>query len=181
MQDPIPTNELDLGHIAGLRLTASNSALIGSAVLWIVLAALAVIFLSMSIIEAVALGLIGIVLHWVADISHQLGHARAARATGHPMVGIRLWGLLSSSIYPPDEPPLPPQVHIRRALGGPILSLILAVISGLLVLVLPANSLFWLLALFFAAENFLVFTLGSFLPLGFTDGSTLLRNLRKSP
>jgi hypothetical protein len=150
-------------------------------VLWIALAGLAVIFLRMSIIEAVALGLIGLLLHWIADIAHQLGHARAARSTGYPMVGIRLWGVLSSSVYPPDEPPLPPQVHIRRALGGPILSLILSITFGLIVLLLPSNSFFWLPALFFAAENFLVFTLGSFLPLGFTDGSTLLRNLRKSP
>jgi hypothetical protein len=32
----------------------------------------------------------------------------------------------------------------------------------------------WLLATFFFLDNLLVLTLGSFLPLGFTDGSTLL-------
>ncbi|MGA7730436.1 MAG: hypothetical protein WCD37_04085 [Chloroflexia bacterium] len=178
MQEPIP-NKLDLGHIASLRLTASNSALIGSGLLWIGLSALAVIFLRMAIIEAVALGLFAVLLHWIGDIAHQLGHARAARASGHPMIGIRLWGLLSSSIYPADEPPLPAQVHIRRALGGPILSLVLALISGALVLLLPTASFFWWLALFFAADNLLVFTIGSLLPLGFTDGSTILRWLRK--
>jgi hypothetical protein len=174
------SNELNLGHIAGLRLTASNSALIGSGLLWIGLSALAVIFLRMAIIEAVALGLFAVLLHWIGDIAHQLGHARAARASGHPMVGIRLWGLLSSSIYPPDEPPLPSQIHIRRALGGPTLSLVLAAISGLFVLLLPTASLFWWLAVFFTADNLLVFTIGSLLPLGFTDGSTILRWLRKS-
>jgi hypothetical protein len=173
------TNELHLGHIAGLRLTASNSALVGSGLLWLGLSALAAIFLRMAIIEAVALGLFAVLLHWIGDIAHQLGHARAARASGHPMVGIRLWGLLSSSIYPADEPPLPAQVHIRRALGGPALSLALAAISGAFALLLPIASLFWWLALFFAADNLLVFTIGSLLPLGFTDGSTILRWLRK--
>jgi hypothetical protein len=173
------SNELHLGHIAGLRLTASNSALIGSGLLWIGLSVLAVIFLRMAIIEAVALGLLTVLLHWLGDIAHQLGHARAARASGYPMLGIRLWGLLSSSIYPANEPPLPAQVHIRRALGGPTFSLVLAVISGLFVLLLPTASLYWWLALFFAADNLLVFTIGSLLPLGFTDGSTILRWLRK--
>ena len=117
MQEPISNpNELHLGHLAGLRLTASNSALIGSGFLWISLSALAAIFLRMMIIEAVALGLFAVILHWIGNIAHQLGHARAARASGHPMVGIRLWGLLSSSIYPADEPPLPAQGrHPARA------------------------------------------------------------------
>jgi hypothetical protein len=174
------SNELDLGHIAGLRLTASNSALVGSGILWIVLAALIVFVLRLSIIEGVALGLFGVVLHWIGDIAHQLGHARAARASGHPMVGIRLWWVLSSSTYPADEPQLPASVHIRRALGGPLLSLVLSAISGLVLLLLPTGSLFWWLALFFAADNLLVFTLGSLLPLGFTDGTTILNSLRKS-
>ncbi len=37
-----------------------------------------------------------------------------------------------------------------------------------------AAELWRALSLFFALENGLVFTLGAFLPLGFTDGSTLL-------
>jgi hypothetical protein len=37
----------------------------------------------------------------------------------------------------------------------------------------------WWLALFFFLENFVVFTLEVFLPLGFNDGSTLLYWLRR--
>ncbi len=174
------TDELDLGHIAGLQLTASNSALVGSGILWIAVGAFAVIVLRLSVIDGVALGLFAVLLHWISDILHQLGHARAARRTGYPMVGVRLWWVLSSSIYPAGEPPLPANVHIRRALGGPILSLVLTIISAILLVLFPNNSIFWWLALFFTLDNLLVFTLGSLLPLNFTDGGTLLYWLRKT-
>jgi Zn-dependent protease len=95
------------------------------------------------------------------------------------MSAIKLWGVLSSSIYPPDEPPLPASVHIRRALGGPVLSLIVTFVSSILLFLLPPGTILWWLALYFIADNLLVFTLGALLPLGFTDGTTLLRWLRK--
>ena len=87
--------------------------------------------------------------------------------------------MLSSSIYPADEPDIPTEIHIRRALGGPIRSFILSVVFGIITLLLPQGTYQWWAALFFAADNFLVFTVGSLLPLGFTDGTTLLRWLRK--
>jgi hypothetical protein len=115
------------------------------------------------------------VLHWASDIVHQLGHARAARKAGHPMIGIQLWWVLSASIYPRDEGSLPASVHIRRALGGPVASLLLTVIAALIALALrPLGGVSWWVALFFFLDNLLVLTLGAFVPLGFTDGSTLL-------
>ena len=92
------------------------------------------------------------------------------------MTGIRLWWLLGFSLYPPDEGPLPAAVHIRRALGGPAASVLLTLVAGLIaVAVRPLGGAAWWVALFFFLDNLLVFTLGAFLPLGFTDGSTLLR------
>jgi hypothetical protein len=167
--------EMDLGSIRGLQLTAANSALLGSLLLWVVLGVAVVVLLGLSVIEGVTLGLVGVILHWIGELLHQLGHAQAARKTGWPMVGVRFWWLLSSSIYPADEPELPAAVHVKRALGGPVRSFILSVVFGVIVLLLPQGSYQWWAALFFAADNFLVFTVGSLLPLGFTDGSTLLR------
>jgi hypothetical protein len=175
----IDSDEIDLGKLAGLDLSASPSALVGSAILWIVLGAVCVLFLRLSVIEGVALGLIAVLLHWLSAILHQLGHARAARRAGHPMSAIRLWGVLSSSVYPPDEPSLPPSVHIRRALGGPILSLVITLISSIFLFLLPPGTILWWLVFFFVADNLLVFTLGALLPLGFTDGTTLLHWVRR--
>jgi len=168
-------SRINLGKIAGLKLSADPSALVTALLLWLLFAVLGLWLLDRSPLAALLGGLGAVILHYASEIWHQLGHATAARSTGHPMVGINLWGPLSSSIYPANEPPLPRSVHMRRALGGPLASLVLTALALIPVLVLAVNSTLWWLALFLFADNLLVFTLGSFLPLGFTDGSTLLR------
>jgi Zn-dependent protease len=174
---------VSLGTIAGLRLSAGPSALVGTLLLWSILAGVGIAALRLPIATAVAAGLAAVALHWASDIAHQLGHAFAARRTGYPPRGIRLWWVLSTILYPRDEPPLPASIHIRRALGGPITSLLVSPVLGAVALALrPLGGIAWWLALFAALDNFLVFALGALLPLGFTDGSTLLRwSARRSP
>lgn len=93
------------------------------------------------------------------------------------MSGVTFLGPLATSRYPANEGELPAKIHIRRALGGPVASAILTILTGLLLLAQPGAAGgvgYWLTLLTFLG-NLLVFTLGAFLPLGFTDGSTLLR------
>ncbi|MBX7251031.1 MAG: hypothetical protein K1X50_03540, partial [Candidatus Promineofilum sp.] len=52
--------------------------------------------------EAVAGGVLAAALHFLSELWHQKGHARAATRTGYPMTGVRLWGVLGTSLYPPD-------------------------------------------------------------------------------
>jgi hypothetical protein len=68
--------------------------------------------------SALLAGLLSALVVFASDWLHQWGHARAARRTGHPMIGVHYHSLFSASQYPPDEPPLPASVHARRALGG---------------------------------------------------------------
>jgi len=93
------------------------------------------------------------------------------------MTGVLLHTVLGTSLYPPDERELPGGIHIRRALGGPALSFVVLIIASLASRLIPADSspLLNALALFAAAINLLIFSAGALLPLGFTDGSTLLR------
>ncbi len=176
---------IELGHIAGLRLTAHPSAWLTLLVIWAVLAVIGVSVLNLPVGAAVVGGLVAAVLHYASEMVHQLGHSIAARQTGYPMSGVAFWGPLGLSVYPKDEPALPGRVHIKRALGGPLLSLVLTIIG--LLLYLYASGTFTLgdaephlapviiwVSLFFFLDNLLVFTLGAFLPLGFTDGSTIL-------
>ncbi len=154
------------------------SALIGSMILWVGLSALAFGLLRFTWTTAIALALIATLLHWMSETWHQLGHAVFARRTGYSMSGIRYWGWLSTSVYPPDEPELPGTIHVRRALGGPAASLLMSIFGVVLFLAanaLAADDLVRWLAFFFLIENAFVFCLGALLPLGFTDGSTLLR------
>jgi len=166
-----------LGRIADVEMSATPLALAGSAALWLVLFILANTFLTLTTTEAIFGSLLAVILHWIGEIFHQLGHVWAAKRTGYPMRGIRLGPLaiLAVALYPRDEPELPAEIHIRRALGGPAASLLLTLITGVIAFLLRDASEFWrALSLFYVLENLFVFTLGAFLPLGFTDGSTLL-------
>ena len=170
--------EFKLGRIGELNLSAMPSALASFIVLWIGLVALTMGLLKLSWASAIVVGFIATGLHWLSETIHQFGHAAFARRTGYPMTGIRYWGALSASVYPDGEPALSGTIHVRRALGGPVTSLLVAVVGGLILLALSliaALSGVWWLALFFVIENVAVFCLGALLPLGFTDGSTLLR------
>ncbi len=171
-------NEFKLGRVAGMTLSATPLAIAGSALLCAVLSGVGVGVLRLPAGEAVGGSLAAVILHWVSVIAHQLSHAWAARRTGYAMTGIRLGmsGVLSTSVYPPDEPPLPAATHIRRALGGPAGSLLVTVVAGVIALLLrPLGGALWWVGVFFFLDNLIVITLGAFLPLGFTDGSTLLR------
>src|SRR4051794_37395815 len=117
-----------LGSLGGLRLSLMRSALVGSLGLWLLLSASGLWMLGLPVGAAVVGGLAALALHWFSELVHHFGHAWAARRTGYPMIGIQLWGVLGSSVYPADEPQLPAAVHIRRALGGPIASLLLTVV-----------------------------------------------------
>lgn len=161
-----------------LEITAGKSAAGGFALLAAVLSVLGLAFCRLRPGAAVTGGLLGAILHYGSELWHQAGHARAAKRTGHPMEGVHLWGLLGTSIYPNDEPPLPDEVHVARAMGGPRASAILTVVGGLLALVIrPKGGVAQLLAVWLALENWLVFTIGAMLPLPFmeTDGEALRR------
>ncbi len=171
------TKKIPIGRLAGLNLTVDGRFFTGLLILWAVLGGAGFYLLDLPPFQALVGGLVAALLFPAFEIIHQLGHAVAARRTGYPMAGIHLGTLLflGTSIYPEDEGDLPAAVHIRRALGGPQASLLFSAITGVVAYWLyPAGGLAWWLALYAALVNLLVFTLGSFLPLGFTDGSTIL-------
>jgi hypothetical protein len=158
------------------------AAAAGSIVLYVLVIVLMAVF-NIPIGSALLGGLIVVGLHWFSELVHQLGHAWAARRTGYPMIGIRCGalGIFATSLYPPDEPPLPAAVHIRRALGGPIFSACLSAAAFLAVLVAArgAEAMWGFVLWFFFLENLFVMTLQVFVPLGFNDGATIWRWARQ--
>ena len=96
------------------------------------------------------------------------------------MNGILFIGPLAMSRYPKDEPDLPPEIHIRQAWGGPQGSMVLTLIIGFIAFALRSTGgVAWWVVIFLLVDNLLVFTIGALLPLGFTDGSTILYWRRK--
>lgn len=173
MNDRVP-----LGKVGKLDITAEPSAAGGFLLLWAVFSFLGAKLFRLRPGAAATGGLLAATLHFVAEMWHQLGHARAAEQTGYPMEGVHLWGVLGTSVYPAGEPELPPEIHVERALGGPRASASLTIAAGILAsLVRPFSRLAFMIASIFALENSLIFTIGAFLPLPFleTDGTTLQR------
>ena len=172
------TSETDAsGQTPGTRYFNLPSELVGSVAITLVAAMVFAARAGLSTGEALFGGILAMLLYWLSDFLHHFGHAIAARRTEYPMTGVLFHTALGTSVYPRDEPELPGRVHIRRALGGPALSFIVLTITSLAALLIPASTspLLSALALFVAAINLLIFSVGAFLPLGFTDGSTLLR------
>ncbi|MEK6751312.1 MAG: hypothetical protein AABZ00_03520 [Chloroflexota bacterium] len=170
---------IHLGKLFGLQISVLPLAFAGMFILWIGFSSIAFYGLNIPFGESILIGLTATLLHWTFELIHGLGHAYAAKRTGYPMIGITFGTLAIFALthYPKDEPDLPPSVHIRRALGGPIINGLLSIIFYLL-LPLWRGNWFWL-GMFALFENLFVYTLQVFIPLGFNDGSTILKNLRK--
>jgi Zn-dependent protease len=167
-------------RIFGLELSATPSALATYAALALVGAGIQRRRRHVSVPAAVALGVMLAGLHAASVLLHHVGHASFARSTGYPMVGVRFWGGLATSVYPPDEPPLATAIHLRRAAGGPLTSLAAAIIVAVVTArVGTRGGIASDLARLVAMDNLLVLALGSFVPLSFTDGGTVLECIRR--
>jgi hypothetical protein len=167
-----------LTSLGGVRVIAGPSAIGWYAVLTCA-GALRARSLGASAAGAVCIGLSAAAAHLACLGVHHAGHALAARRTGNPMLAVRLWGPLASDEYPADEPSLSGSEHVMRALGGPaasaLLMLTLVVVAAAF---RPVGKIARQLTVFVCLDNLLVFTLGAFLPLSFTDGGTLAHTWR---
>lgn len=160
-------------RIFGLHITADRTALPCTLLLWMALSLAAGLLFRLNLIDALITGFAATLVHWFSVLWHDAGHVIAARMTGHPMQGLKLWTVFAINHYPADEGGLPAKVQVRRALGGPIASLVLTfVFAALMFVVLQATALWWL-TLFGFLLNALVMTSQAIVPLGFNDGATL--------
>lgn len=164
-----------LGKLGNLDIRARPSSLIAFVIIFLLLGLVAYFIIPLHVSSALAVAFIAAIMHFGSELWHNLGHAIAARSTGYPMMGILFIGPLALSRYPKDEVDLPAKIHIKRALGGPISSIVLTMIAGALAGTLrSAFGTAWWVLIFLFFDNLLVFSLGALLPLGFTDGSTIL-------
>lgn len=163
----------------GLEISVAPLAYVGTLGVWIIFTLILFYGVKLPLTKSLLMGLAATLLHWISELIHCLGHAYAAKRTGYPMTGIRFGTLsiLAQTQYPTDEVALPPSIHIRRALGGPIINGLFSILLYLILPLWPADW-FWL-GLIVLIENIFLYTLQVFLPVGFNDGSTILRNLRK--
>jgi hypothetical protein len=177
----------------GLQVSLAPAAVVSYLLLVLLAALLAGWQLQLSLGPALLAGFFSALVFFASELLHQFGHALAARRVGHPMAGIHFFHILSGSVYPRSEPPLPPAVHVRRALGGFWVNLLVGLLFLPVALALyprgtellpPGPSVLAWVAAFGAFTNILVLGLGALLPLklpggGWTDGGTLLHYWRQ--
>ena len=165
----------------GLPVSVGPGFLPGTGLTIAALAALGLLAFGFGLPSALAGAIAATALMWLSELAHQLGHAIAARATGHPMLAISLgrYLVLGTSIYPEHEGELAPAIHIRRAVGGPIASLIVAGIALPFALALrPGGGVPFAVAAFVFLLNFVAYALQIALPLKFNDGAVIWKYLR---
>lgn len=170
--------DIRVGRVAGMEVSLAPGFYVASVALLAIYLVLSVAIFHHTPKNAIVGAAVLVLLHWLSEVWHNLGHFVAARRTGFPMTGVRLGTALlvfGTSVYPQHEQQLSAAVHIRRAIGGPLSNVLLGLAGLILAGVMAAtHSHFTWVAVVFTLENFLVFVLGNFLPLGFNDGSTLL-------
>ncbi len=113
----------------------------------------------------------------LGTLVHALGHILGGKLVGSPMAELLLTATRGVNLYHGDQSALPGRVHLGRALGGPVLNLLV----GLAFLALtpiagegPTQALLSRLA----AVN-LFFGAGAFLPLPSVDGEVIWREVRR--
>jgi hypothetical protein len=171
-------------NFLGLRYSVAKSALYGSALVWLVATILAYFLAHLTILDSIIAGVLATILHWLGEIVHQYGHYLASKAVEHPMIGVRLWAIIGSSLYPKEEGELPAGIHIRRALGGPAISFVVLIISAAVWYFVGSYSpMTNFLLLWIVWEQILIYALAALLPIKIgdfaVDGGTILYWLRK--
>ncbi len=174
--------EFRVFSLYGLPVSIVPGFFAGTGLTILALTGIGLFVLGFGLIAAFAGAVAATALMWLSELFHQLGHAVAARRTGHPMIAITLGSylVLGTSVYPADEGELPPAIHIRRALGGPVASMIVSAVTLPIALALrPAGGAPFAVAAFVFLLNFVAYTLQVALPLGFNDGEVVWKYLRR--
>jgi Zn-dependent protease len=114
------------------------------------------------------LGLVYAVLLMLTYFFHTLGHIISAREVNAPMIEHIVTAGIQRDVYPNDRQ-YPREVHVGRAIGGPLMSLTLSLLTFLLWAFIPGWAF-----LVFAASN-LIWGIVSLLPIRGMDGDVLWR------
>ena len=123
-------------------------------------------------LQRLGAGLLAMPLALFADLGHAMAHTLSAHLAGAPMDEILLSSGMPRTLYKDND--VPPQIHIRRSLGGPVFSLIGFTLSLLWHRTSHPGTLSRDLAdASLAGHSFIL--LGSVAPLPMVDGGIILK------
>ncbi len=176
MEDIDTTPRRDLFTLFGVRWTATPLAwmsLVAQIGLGVVVSVVATFITGGTLVSGLLLGVLwGILITLTASL-HSIGHILGGLYVGSPMQENLVTASRQVNIYRHDPATLPSRIHLGRALGGPLLNIIVGLIV-LLLLALDGGTNLTLL--FFAGIN-LAIGLGAFAPFPSVDGEVIWREL----
>lgn len=104
---------------------------------------------------------------------HIIGHIIASKRVRPPMSHLLMTPILIETRYDNDPAELPPQVHLTRALGGPVMTFLLGISAFLVYSILPFHPI-----LYFACANFVLLAV-ILLPFPTVDGEVIWREVKR--
>lgn len=169
-------SDIPLGRIAGIRVGFNWSVLVIAALYvgGLALGEFPRVAPHMSPAAYWAAGIVGAVLFFASLLAHELGHALLARRAGMEVEGISLWLLGGISRFS-DQPPSA-KVELTVAMAGPVSSLAVAGVFGLLWWAVPNSGSAELIAVVLAWLAVINVVLAGFnlLPAAPLDGGRVL-------
>lgn len=164
----------DLGYFGPVRVSAERSAYVGFVLVSVVMFVAALTQLIGTGSDRLMAALLATLGYYLCLAIHHTGHYLAGLYAGYPFERLHLYWAIARDVYPPNEPPLAANIHLRRALGGPAASILAALACLLLALISPGGILrFVFLSGLWA--NLLIFTLGALIPAFGLDGDVIRR------
>ncbi len=165
----------DLGDLGPIRVSMERSAYVGLGLVALTMFVAALSFLNGTGSDRLMGALLATGGYYLSVMVHHTGHYLAGLYAGYPLVRLHFYWMLARDIYPPNEPKLAANIHLRRALGGPCASVLAASACLLLAAITPGGILrFFFLSGFWI--NLLVFTLGALIPAFGLDGDVIRRH-----
>jgi Zn-dependent protease len=111
----------------------------------------------------------------MTTVLHAFGHILSGRLVHSAMDALLITATRDVNLYHGDQSLIPTQVHLIRALGGPLLNLFVAGVCAALAALITAD--FWSALVNSLISTNLFFGLGGFLPIPSVDGEVIWREL----
>jgi Zn-dependent protease len=106
---------------------------------------------------------------------HAFGHILSGKLVHSAMDALLITATRDVNLYYGDQRLVPGQIHLVRALGGPLLNLFAAGVCAILAVLIPAG--FWLVLVHSLISTNLFFGVGGLLPVPSVDGEVIWREL----
>jgi Zn-dependent protease len=111
----------------------------------------------------------------ITTVLHAFGHILSGKMVHSAMDELLITATRDVNLYHGDQSLIPGQVHLVRALGGPLFNIFVAGVCATLAPIITAD--FWLALASSLISTNLFFGLGGFLPIPSVDGEVIWREL----